>query len=206
MSTTRESHLWRLLGWSFVVGGGAPLLLDTLNFLRTRVVDAEALKLGVWCSFTLLAGLAAVVGSRIFDAPLGRAAASRWWQTLGLAAMPLGAILVEWEWQRTMSIPVTLNQKALVLAGGFIFVAGVIIFIGERLVRRLSADPSSLPQNQEPLKQDPLAAPAADATDLGGASILHRQAYRPPTPLERVGLTNALADRRRGTFHMRMWS
>jgi len=200
MNTTRESRLWHLLGWSFIVGSGAPLLLDILNFMRTRVVDAEALKLGVWCSFTLLAGLAAVVASRIFDVLAHRAGASRWWQAVGFAAMPLGAIMVEWEWQRTMSIPVTLNQKAMVLAGGFIFVAGVVITMGARLVRLLAP---RLEQTGEPLPGH-----TANAADVGGgpALILHRQGYRLPTRLEKLMLTHALADASRGTFYMRMWS
>src|SRR5437879_166503 len=128
MKLDREAALWRVIAVAFLVGGGAPLLFDLSNFSRTWQADAEALKLGVWCSFTLLVGLTALAASDVFHALDGHA--SRWstrcWSVLAFIGLPGGILPVVWMWQRTMSVPVTLNQKAVLLAGGFTAVAGLL--------------------------------------------------------------------------------
>ena len=138
MTEPKEARLWLVLGFSFIVGGGVPLALDIQNFTRTRMLDAEGLKIGVWCSFVMLAGLAAVVAWRIFrnmEHPPSDNGAIVW--RLLTWGMPIGAFIVEWEWSRTLSIPVTLNQKAMLLGGGFIFMAGLLAVISQRVVHHM---------------------------------------------------------------------
>lgn len=131
--------MWLLLGSAFVVGGGGPLLADIQTFLPTRTLDSEGFKIGVFCSLAILAGLAGLMCWRILvnmqhpPQDHGRIL----WNLLARIGMPLGALTVEFEWGRTMSIPTTYNQKALLLAGGFTFLAGLLALIGERVVLHL---------------------------------------------------------------------
>src|SRR5437867_10577057 len=94
----REAGLWRVIAIAFLVGGGVPLLFDLANFSRTWQADAEALKLGIWCSFTLLVALTGLAASDIFHALDGHP--SRWstrcWSALAFVGLPGGILPVVW--------------------------------------------------------------------------------------------------------------
>ncbi len=139
MVEAAEAQLWRVLGSSFVVGGAVPLAFDIQNVTRTGVVDPEALKLGVWCSFTILAGLTALVAGRLLrvlrQPEPGRSAWA--WTALAYICMPAGAIAFQWGWQRTMSVPATLNNKAFLLGAAFVFTAGLVAMVGNRMASHL---------------------------------------------------------------------
>lgn len=140
MHTDREAGLWRINAIAFLVGGGVPLLLNLANFTRAWQVDAEALKLGIWCSFTLLVGLTGLAASDIFHALDGLPArwSTRLWSVLAFIGLPGGILPGIWMWQRTMSVPVTLNQKAVLFAGGFTAIAGLLAFLTERILLRIA--------------------------------------------------------------------
>lgn len=163
MTEPRESRLWLLVGCAFTIGGTVLLAADFQNWLRTRQLDAEGFKIGVFCSLVLLAGLIALLAWRIFrnlEHPAldhGRIL----WLLLARIGTPAGAILVEYEWGKTMSIPTTFNEKAALMAGGFIFLAGLLSLMGERVichVHRLvefhsayAPAPREVPEGAEPV-------------------------------------------------------
>jgi hypothetical protein len=139
MTEPREARLWQVLGFAFVTGGSVLLAVDVQNFLRTRTLDSEGLKIGIFCSFAVLAGLAALNAWRIFR-NMEHPPADHFgiiFHLLARIGTPLGAILFEYGWARTMSMPTTNNQKALLLAGGFIFLAGLISLISERVIAHM---------------------------------------------------------------------
>ena len=139
MTEPREARLWMILGFSFVAGGGGLLAANFQNFSRTRVLDAEGLKIGVFCSFAVLAGLAALATWRVLrnmehpPKDHGRIL----WHLLARIGTPLGGIIVEYGWAKTLSIPVTYNEKALLFSGGFILMAGLLALMSERIVLHL---------------------------------------------------------------------
>ena len=136
MTEPKESRLWLVVGCAFTVGGAVLLGADFQNWLRTRHLDAEGFKIGIFCSIVLLAGLTCLLAWRIFrnlEHPAldhGRIL----WLLLARIGTPAGAILVEYEWGKTLSVPTTFNQKAALMAGGFIFIAGLLSLIGERVI------------------------------------------------------------------------
>ena len=136
MTEPKESRLWLVLGSAFTFGGGSLLAIDIQNWLRTRQLDAEGFKIGVFCSLIVLAGIISLLAWRIFrnmeHPPLDHARIV--WLLLARIGTPGGAILVEYEWGRTMSIPTTFNEKAVLMAGGFIFLAGLLSLMGERVI------------------------------------------------------------------------
>ena len=139
MTEPKESRLWLVVGSAFVVGGGILLAIDIQNWFRTRQLDAEGFKIGVFCSLVILAGIISLLAWRIFrnmeHPPLDHARIL--WHLLARFGTPGGAILVEYEWGRTMSIPTTFNEKAALMAGAFIFLAGLLSLVGERVIVHL---------------------------------------------------------------------
>lgn len=134
-----ESRLWLIVGCAFTIGGTSLLAIDFQNWLRTRSLDAEGFKIGVFCSLVVLAGLIALVAWRIFrnleHPPLDHG--RFFWHLLARVGTPAGALWVEYEWGKTMSIPTTFNEKAALMAGGFIFLAGLLSLMGERVIRHI---------------------------------------------------------------------
>ena len=139
MTEPKESRLWLVLGSAFVVGGGILLAIDIQNWFRSHQLDAEGFKIGVFCSLVVLAGIICLLGWRIFrnmeHPPLDHARIL--WLLLARIGTPGGAILVEYEWGKTMSIPTTFNEKAVLMAGGFIFLAGLLSLMGERVIAHI---------------------------------------------------------------------
>jgi hypothetical protein len=163
MTEPKESRLWALLGSTFTLGGAFFLAVDFQNWLRTKHLDAEGFKIGVFFSLIVLAGLIALLAWRIFrnleTPPLDHGRIL--WVLLARIGTPAGAILVEYEWGKTMSIPTTFNEKAVLMAGGFIFIAGLLSLMGERVIHHIRhlADfhseyapaPREVPQGAEPV-------------------------------------------------------
>jgi hypothetical protein len=139
MTEPRESRLWLVVGCAFAVGGTALLAADFQNWLRTGRLDAEGFKIGIFCSLILLAGVIALLAWRIFrnleSPPLDHGRI--FWLLLARIGTPAGAIWVEYEWGKTMSMPTTFNQKAALMAGGFLFIAGLLSLMGERVIHHI---------------------------------------------------------------------
>src|SRR3974377_654587 len=124
---SREAQFWQVLGVAFLLGGALPLTLNIMHFAATRLVDPDALDLGVWCSGIILLGFVALGSARIRSARDGRQNESvDWiWTALMWVAIPVGAAIFDLQWGRSMG-RATLNQKAKLFAGGFIFLTGIV--------------------------------------------------------------------------------
>ena len=150
----RRPRLWKMVGYSFLVGGGGPLAVDLLNFTRTWSVDAEGLRIGVWSSFVLLLGIAELGATRMLravQASVGER--SRLWTALAMVGCLGGGVMLSLAWNRAMGFPQTRNQTALALGGGFLLLTGLIALASERVVRmagrgHAAPDPSTAPASQ----------------------------------------------------------
>jgi len=165
MTEPRESRLWLVFGLAFTLGGGVLLTVDFQNWLRTRQLDAEGFKIGIFCSLIVLAGLMCLLAWRIFrnleHPPLDHG--KIFWHLLARVGTPAGAIWVEYEWGKTMSIPTTFNEKAALMAGGFLFIAGLLSLMGERVIHHIqhlvefhsdyAPAPREAPETAEPAVQ-----------------------------------------------------
>ena len=134
-----EARLWQTLGMAFLVGGGLPLGLTILQIAGRRLVEAEALQLGVAYAVMILIGFVALVAARVLMAKAGtRHQHLDWiWTVLPWIAIPMGAAIFDLEWGQSGTNPVALSDKASLLAGGFIFLIGLIALAGERVVQHI---------------------------------------------------------------------
>src|SRR5512133_2310243 len=64
-SYSAEARLWQVLGMAFLVGGGLPLGLTILQIAGRRLVEADALQLGVAYAIMILIGFVALVAARV---------------------------------------------------------------------------------------------------------------------------------------------
>ena len=121
------------------MGGGIPLALDIVRFARVHVLEFEALQIGVWCSIIILMGFVSLVTARIRTARDGvQTEHIDWiWTALTWVAIPVGAAVFDVEWTHTLNSAATMDQKATLLAGGFIFLTGIAALVGERAVHRI---------------------------------------------------------------------
>jgi hypothetical protein len=133
----REARLWRILGIAFILGGGVPLALAMLNWVTVSPADPDTVKLGLWCGFTVVLGIAAMAAGRVFTVLHDRSARRRDlpWTILAFSGMPAGALVLAVERQRTLNLAATSSQQAVLLAGLLLFVAGVAAVVSERIVR-----------------------------------------------------------------------
>lgn len=152
-----EARLWQVLGMAFLVGGGLPLGLNLLHIASIRLAEADALELGAWYALIILLGLVALVTARVVTAKEGvRYEHLDWiWTVLAWVTMPLGAAIFDLEWSRTAIGQATLNQKATLMAGGFMFLTGLIALLGERAVQRIQD--SAIRQTLSEVEQQTLA-------------------------------------------------
>lgn len=134
-----EVRTWHVLGMAFLIGGGLPLGLNAVHIASTRLVESDALELAVGYSVIILLGFIALVLARVLSAKDGvQHEHLDWiWTVLAWVAMPMGAAIFDLEWGRAAFNPVTLDEKATLLAGGFIFMTGLISLLGERAVHRI---------------------------------------------------------------------
>ena len=134
---SNESRMWQVLGLAFLAGGGLPLGFSAFQFARIRLLEAETLQLGVWSSVIILLGFVALVWARVHAASEGfQNEATDWiWTMLTWVGIPMGAAIFDLAWGRTGVS--TLNQRATLLAGAFIFLTGLLALIGERAVQRI---------------------------------------------------------------------
>ncbi len=138
-SHTAEARLWHVLGMALLAGGGLPLGLDALHMASTGSVEADALNVAVGYAAIILIGFAALVVSRVLTARDGlQFEHLDWiWTVIAWLAIPLGAAIFDFEWNGTLAGAATMEQKATLLAGAFIFLAGLIAMLGERAVQRI---------------------------------------------------------------------
>ena len=148
----RRPQLWKMVGYSFLLGGGGPLAFDLVNFTRTWNVDAEGLRIGVWSSFILLLGIAELGATRMMRAvQAGVGERSRLWTALASVGCLGGGVMLSLAWNRAMGFPQTRNQTALALGGGFLLLTGLIALASERVVRLAghpAPDPSTAAASQ----------------------------------------------------------
>ena len=135
-----EARLWQVLGMAFLAGGGVPLGLNLVRIAYIGQIESEALRLGVWYAGIILLGFAALVFARVLNSKDGvQHEHLDWiWTVLAWIGMPIGAAIFDLEWSQAAAIP-SAEQKAMLLAGGFIFLVGVISMLGERAVNRIQA-------------------------------------------------------------------
>jgi hypothetical protein len=137
-SHSAEARLWQVLGMAFLVGGGLPLGLTILQIASRRLVEAEALQLGVAYAVMILIGFLALVAARVLTAKDGVRHQLDWiWTVTAWGAIPLGAAIFDLEWGQSGMSPVALSDKASLLSGGFIFMIGLIALAGERVVQHI---------------------------------------------------------------------
>src|ERR1041385_2018248 len=125
-SHSADARLCQVLGMAFLVGGGLPLGLILLQIASRRLLEGDALQLGVSFAAMILIGFMALVASRVLTAKDGvQHRHLDWiWTVLAWLAMPLGAAIFDLEWSQAGMSPATLSDKATLLAGGFIFLTG----------------------------------------------------------------------------------
>jgi hypothetical protein len=133
-----EAKLWQVLGMSFLAGGGVPLGLNMVRVVYVGQMESDALRLGVWFGGIILLGFCALVLARVLNAKDGvQHEHLDWiWTVLAWAGMPLGAAIFDFEWSQSATLP-SLDHKAMLLAGAFVFMTGVISLVGERTVNRI---------------------------------------------------------------------
>jgi len=135
-----EARLWQVLGMALLAGGGIPLGLNMLHVVATQW-ENDALRLAIGYSGIILVGFVSLVASRVISAKDGvRHEHLDWiWTVLAWVAMPLGAAVFDLEWSQAGFAPVSVEQKAMLLTGGFIFLTGLISLLGEHTVNRIEA-------------------------------------------------------------------
>ncbi len=122
------------------MGGGA-MLVRTILLYGVAYADPAAISLGLAASFVILAGIAALIAGRILQSmekkptPLE----SKLWSMVGGVAVGAGSVPVVIAFGQSMGRVPTLDDLAVGLSGSFAVMAGVIAFVGERVVTHLSA-------------------------------------------------------------------
>ena len=145
MDAPGERKLWVMAGLAAVGVGILGLLYDAIRLLQLHLVNPRMLKVGVVASFVILAGLSALVISRILRALLGirNAVNDSLWRLLTVVAAPVGVVLMIVERLRSGITGGTDNQKAVWFAGAFLIMASVIALVGERASAHLAASRSA---------------------------------------------------------------
>ena len=135
-----EARLWQVMGMAFLAGGGVPLGLNLVRIAYIGHIESESLRLGVWYAGIILLGFAALVLARVLNSKDGvQHEHLDWiWTVLAWVGMPIGAAIFDLEWSQSAAGQ-NVEQKVMLLAGGFIFLIGVISMLGERAVNRIQA-------------------------------------------------------------------
>lgn len=133
-----EARLWQVMGMAFLAGGGVPLGLNIVRIAYVGQIESDALRLGVWYAGIILLGFAALVLARVLNAKDGvQHEHLDWiWTVLAWVGLPMGAAIFDLEWSQSAALG-TAEEKAMLLAGGFVFLVGVISMVGERAVNRI---------------------------------------------------------------------
>ncbi|MGH9579860.1 MAG: hypothetical protein ACRD2R_02605 [Terriglobales bacterium] len=117
------------------------MLVRTIILYGVAFADSSALALGLAASFIILAGMAGLVAGRILQSidEMPKALESRLWSILGGVAVGAGLVPVFIAFRQSMGRVPTLDDLAVGLSGAFAVMAGVIAFVGERVISHLSA-------------------------------------------------------------------
>ncbi|HXE90068.1 MAG TPA: hypothetical protein VNK82_03795 [Terriglobales bacterium] len=137
MDTAKEGRIWQAAGAAAVVGGAAFLVRVVLLY-GMAYADPSALSLGLAASFIILAGVAAFIGGRILAAMAGGIGSRELslWGVLALAGLISGTATVLFSYRESLrgTIP-TLDDLALGLAGSFAVMVGVMVMLGQRIMK-----------------------------------------------------------------------
>ncbi len=141
LSTSRESHLWQVLG-SIAVVSGFLLLGATFRIYGVVYADPLGLSVGLAASFVMLAGIAGFIAGRVLHAVhqgyQHREAVL--WRIFAGVCCGAGAVAVVLAWQQSEQRIPTLEHIATGLAGSFIIMVGVLAILGQRVMQHATEE------------------------------------------------------------------
>ncbi|HYX70566.1 MAG TPA: hypothetical protein VE825_15635 [Terriglobales bacterium] len=144
LSTSREAHLWQVLG-SIAVVSGFLLMGATVRIYGVVYADPLGLSVGLAASFVMLAGIAGFIAGRVLhavhDGYKRREAAL--WRIFAFVCCVTGAVPVILAWKESTDRPPTLEHIANGLAGSFVIMVGVLAILGQRVMQHATEERSA---------------------------------------------------------------